>query len=65
MSEEELDEVRQRVLKQFESLPYDTEAAHRKADMLLLAWLTARGDHDIVAAWQAASDRLDDGFWYA
>lgn len=64
MSETELGEVRQRVLKQLETLPDDTEAAHRKADMLLLAWLTARGDHDIVAAWQAADDRRD-GFWYA
>lgn len=64
MSEEELNEVRRRVLKQFDALPTDSEVAHIKADMLLLAWLTARGDHDIVAAWNAAQDRCD-GFWYA
>ena len=41
----------------------DPERAHADADTLLLQWLEALGEIDVVAAYKEA--RAGIGFWYA
>ncbi len=42
----------------------DTEAAHVKADEVLLEWLRNNGHEDIADAYDRVEDRCG-GFWYA
>ena len=41
----------------------DREGAHRDADTLLIQWLEALGEIDVVTAYREARERV--GFWYA